>query len=218
MAYDYKSLINPERALIFRILHRDNLTWALDNGLHCGNSSTLAPGWVSIGNPDLITKRSSHPVSTAPGGFLNDYVPFYFTPFSPMLRNISTGRGGVPRRPNEEIVILVSSLLKVAADGLRWVFTDMHAYYRWANYYNDLGGLSKVDWPLLQRRDFKRDPDDPAKFERYQAEALVHRHMPLSSLTGIACYTEQMQQVIEQQVHSRGLIFPVKALPRWYFS
>jgi hypothetical protein len=67
--------LNPNKALIWRIVHRDNLQWILDNGLHCGNSLTKASDWV--------------------------------------------------------------------------------------------------DWPLLQKRDFKRDPDDPAKLERYQAEALV---------------------------------------------
>lgn len=27
--------LNPEKALIFRIVHRDNLPWILDHGLHC---------------------------------------------------------------------------------------------------------------------------------------------------------------------------------------
>lgn len=60
-----------------------------------------------------------------------------------------------------------------------FLFTDSHAYYQWANYYSDLAELAKIDWLLLQRRDLKRDPEDPAKFERYQAEALVHRHLPV---------------------------------------
>jgi hypothetical protein len=29
--------LNPEKALIWRIVHRDNLPWILDNGLHCGH-------------------------------------------------------------------------------------------------------------------------------------------------------------------------------------
>ena len=41
--------------------------------------------------------------------------------------------------------------------GLPFVFTDSHAYYQWANFYVDLGDLGRIDWPLLQRRDFKRD-------------------------------------------------------------
>ncbi len=192
MANHYAKL-NPEKALIWRIVHRDNLSWILDNGLHCGNSVNKAPNWVNIGNPELIEKRASHPVPIAPGGFLNDYVPFYFTPFSVMMRNIRSGRGGCQPRLNSEILILVSSLHHVASQGLPFLFTDSHAYYRWANYYTDLSDLSKIDWPLLQARDFKRDPDDPAKFERYQAEALIYQCCPVSGLVGIVCYTSNGQ-------------------------
>ncbi len=216
MANQYPSL-NPQKALIWRIVHRDNLRWILDNGLYCGNSAEKAAGWVNIGNPELIDKRARHPVPLPPGGWLNDYVPFYFTPFSPMLRNIHTGWGGIQKRPNDEIVMLVSSLHHLAALGLPFLFTDSHAYYQWANYYSDLADLDRIDWPLLQRRDFRRDPEDPAKFERYQAEALVHRHLPVGGLIGIVCYTQALQQHIEQQVQARGLNLPVYARTGWYF-
>lgn len=210
--------LNPEKALIWRIIHRDNLSWILENGLHCGNSAIKAPDWVSIGNPELIDKRAHHPVPLPPGGLLNDYVPFYFTPFSPMLRNIHTGWGGIRKRPNEEIVILVSSLHHIDKLGLPFLFTDCHAYYQWADFYADLANLDKIDWPLLQRRDFKRDPEDPAKFERYQAEALIHQHLPVSGLLGIVCYTEALKQRIEQEIQVRNLNLPVYARTGWYFS
>lgn len=216
MANHYPNL-NPEKALIWRIVHRDNLPWVLDNGLHCGNSPVRAPNWVSIGNQELIDKRARHMVPAPPGGFLNDYVPFYFTPFSVMMRNIRSGRGGVQQRENDEILILVSSLHHVAAQGLPFLFTDSHAYYRWATYYDDLAHLDKVDWPLLQARDFKRDPDDPAKFERYQAEALVHRHCPVSGLIGIVCYSEAIKIGVNAQVQAKGLGLQVHSRPGWYF-
>jgi len=216
MANPYPSL-NPEKALIWRIVHRDNLPWILDNGLHCGNGGAKHAGWVSIGNPELIDKRANHPVPVPPAGFLNDYVPFYFTPFSPMLRNIHTGWGGIRQRPNEEILILVSSLPHIAKQGLRFLFTDSHAYYQWANFYSDLADLDKIDWPILQQRDFKRDPEDPAKFERYQAEALIHGHVPVTGLLGIVCYTDPLKQRIEQEVRNRSLNLPVYARTGWYF-
>lgn len=209
--------LNLEKALIWRIVHRDNLPWILDNGLHCGNSEVKAPSWVNIGSPELIDKRTHHPVPLPPGGWLNDYVPFYFTPFSPMLRNIHTGWGGLQKRTNDEIVILVSSLHRIAELELPFLFTDSHAYYQWANYYSSLADLDKVDWPLLQRRDFKRDPEDPAKFERYQAEALVHQHLPVSALLGIVCYTESLKQRIEQEAQVRSMSLPVYARTKWYF-
>jgi ssDNA thymidine ADP-ribosyltransferase, DarT len=209
--------LNPEKALIWRIIHRDNLSWVLKHGLQCGNGAKPAPHWVSIGNAELIDKRARHVVPAPPGGYLNDYVPFYFTPFSVMMRNIHSGRGGVQRRENDEIVILVSSLHHVAKQGLPFLFTDMHAYYRWAKYYNDLTRLDQVDWKLLQARDFKRDDNDPAKFERYQAEALIHQHCPVSGLIGIVCHSETGKMRAQAQVAAQGLNLQVHARPGWYF-
>jgi hypothetical protein len=215
MANHYPNL-NPEKALIWRIVHCDNLPWILDNGLHCGNSEVRSPNWVSIGNPDLTDKRATHPVPLPPGGFLNDYVPFYFTPFSVMMKNIHSGRG-VKQRANAEIVILVSRMHLIHQQGLPYLFTDCHAYYQWANFYNSLAYLDKVDWPLLQQRNFKRNPDDPAQFERYQAEALIHRHLPISSLVGIVCYNTVVKDTIDNEANKRGINIDVRAMPGWYF-
>lgn len=134
-----------------------------------------------------------------------------------MLRNVNTGWGGIQRRTNEEIVILVSSLHHVAARGWSFFFTDSHAYYQLTNFYSDLANLDKIDWPLLQARDFRRDQEDPAKFERYQAEALVYRHLPVDGLLGIVCYTDDMKVSIELQLKARKLALPVYARTEWYF-
>ncbi|MEI6483280.1 MAG: DUF4433 domain-containing protein [Betaproteobacteria bacterium] len=212
----YKNL-NPEKALIWRIIHRDNLPWVLAHGLHCGNSALRAPNWVSIGNSELIDKRARHAVPVPPGGLLNDYIPFYFTPFSVMMRNIRSGRGGVQQRSNDEIVILVSSLHHITKKGLPFLFTNMHAYYRWASYYDDLAHLDQVDWPLLQARDFRRDENDPVKFERYQAEALIHKHCPVSGLIGIVCHSETGKMSAQSQIDANGLNLPIYVRPDWYF-
>ncbi|MEO1609407.1 MAG: DarT ssDNA thymidine ADP-ribosyltransferase family protein [Pseudomonadota bacterium] len=57
-----------------------------------------------------MAKRKHRNVPCIPGGTLSDYVPFYFTPFTPMLYNIKTRYGGVSQNPMEDIIILVSSL------------------------------------------------------------------------------------------------------------
>lgn len=216
MANHYPNL-NPEKALIWRIVHRDNLPWILCNGLHCKNSVTQDPDYVAIGNADLIDRRGHRAVPVAPGGTLSDYVPFYFTPFSPMLYNIHTGRGEVPRRRNEEICILVSSVHKARALGLEFVFTDRHAYPPLARYFNDVVHLGEIDWPLLQARNFKRNPDDPEQIERYQAEALVHRHVPISGLIGIICYTNAVKTDLDIRTQAQGLQLDVRVMPQWYF-
>jgi hypothetical protein len=212
------SLLNPERALIWRILHRSNLPWVLSNGLHCGTSAVRSTQWVSIGNAELINKRAAHPVPVEPGGVLNDYVPFYFTPHSIMLQNIRTGWNGITKVANEDIVFMVSSLHRVAEFGLRFLFTDSHAYSELARYFADIADLAQIDWDLLQRRDFKNDPEDPGKLGRYQAEALVHRSMPLAALLGIVCFTDAIKADIESKILALGLGLPVHTRPRYYFS
>jgi hypothetical protein len=209
--------LNPEKALIWRIVHKTCVPWLLDNGVHSRSSQLKDPQYVNIGNVELIDKRAHREVPIGPGGTLSDYVPFYFTPFSPMLYNIKTGYGGITKRSNEEIVILVSSLHHVKGLGLRFVFTDRHAYPRLARYFDDLKDLSKIEWELLQRRDFKRDPDDPEKVERYQAEALVHGHLPIEGLLGLVCYDKETKQELEVLVADRGLGLKVHQLAGWYF-
>lgn len=191
MPRNLDEILNPENALIFRITHRANLPWMLRNGLHCSRSEVRDPDFVSIGNVELIELRSVRRVAIPPGGTLDEYIPFYFTPFTPMLYNIKTGYGGIRQRPNEELVILVSSLAALEESGVRYLFSDRHAYLEAAQFFSDRADLSHVDYELLQRRDFERDPEDPGKMERYQAEALVHRAMPVTALLGVACYTEQ---------------------------
>jgi hypothetical protein len=164
--------LTPEKALIFRIVHIDNLPRIVDQGLVCPNATMSDPLYRNIGDPELMTKRSMHTVPIAPGGFLSDYVPFYFTPKSPMLLNIKTGRG-VPAVAMRDIVILVASLRNLGEQGHRFLITDRHAYLQMARFSDRLEDLSWLPWEDLQNHDFKGDPNRPDKKERYQAEALI---------------------------------------------
>jgi hypothetical protein len=204
-----------DKALIYRITHRDNIPWILDNGLHCKSSRTVDPGFVDIGDPELIEERSQHVVPCHPGGTLSDYVPFYFTPFSPMAYNIKTGRNGICKRGNADLVVIFTSLHKLNERQVPFLFTDQHAIGAGA-YYSDLGRLDQIDWLSLQQRNFRRD--DPQRFRRYQAEALVHKHLPIDSILGLVCYGDNAASILNGNVETRRLIVPVAKRPSWYFS
>lgn len=207
----------PERALLFRITHRENLPWILDHGLHCRHSDRTDARFVTIGNVDLIAKRDRWPVPVSPGGTLGDYIPFYFTPLSVMAFNICTGQGDVRRRDGKDIVILVTSLPKLQSDGVSFLFTDRHAALVGTRFSADLSHLTRIDWTILRNRDFSRDNDDLGKKERYQAEALVHRSLPTNSLIGIACYDRQQTVWAAECVAARKLPIPVITRRSWYF-
>lgn len=215
----FEQTLNPKDAQIFRITHVDNLRWICQNGIHCRSSSIRDPDFITIGSAELIEKRRSRSVPIPPGGTLEDYVAFYFTPFSPMLYNIKTGVGGVTRRENQDIAILVSSLRQLEKCGVPYVFTDRHAYLRTADFFSDPTQLSKVDYKLLRERDFARDADDPGKFERYQAEALAHGCVPIEALIGIACYTSQIKERVNALAEEIGVTVSNLAVrPEMYFS
>jgi ssDNA thymidine ADP-ribosyltransferase, DarT len=209
--------LTPEKALIFRIVHRDNIPWILENGLHCKNSQVLDPAYVEIGNADLISKRHTRRVAPPPAGTLSDYIPFYFTPFSPMMYIIKTGWGGIRKRSNDEIVIMVSSLRVLQQKGISFLFTDRHAYLAAAQFFSDLARLDQIDWDMLQRRDFRDDPNDPSKKERYQAEALVHKHLAVDALSGLVCYNDAVLATLNATLAKRKQTMKVVKKPEWYF-
>lgn len=217
MVKPLEELLAPEKALIFRVTHRANLPWILRHGLHCRRSQTEDPNFVSIGNPELIEKRSSRTVPVPPGGTLDDYVPFYFTPYTPMLLNITTGHGGINQQANEDLVFLVTSLATLEKKGLRYVFTDRHAYLKAARFFGDRQELRHIDFELLRGRNFQRDPEDPAKLERYQAEALVHRHLPVTGLLGVGCYGRAIQREVDSLVSEVRAKLRAEVRPSWYF-
>ena len=133
-----------------------------------------------------------------------------------MLYNIKTGYQGVEQIPMRDIVILVSSLRRVAEYGIGFVFTDRHAYLQTATFSSDLATLVGLDWESWRARDFKRKPEDPSKMERYQAEALIHHHLPVEGLTGLACYGEAQQEALEADCARRDVGLRVVARPGWY--
>lgn len=208
--------LSPERARIFRITHVENVPWILEHGLTCRSAGVFDPEYRNIGDPELIEKRTAREVPVAPGGTLSDYVPFYFTSRSPMLLNIRTGRN-VPAVPMRDIVILVTSLPGLVEQGIPFVFTDQHAYLRAARFYTSLSDLGKVDWEILKRSDFQYDPNDPGKMDRYQAEALVHRHVPVAALGGIICHGEAQRARLQPLLAKAGHATQVVARPEYYF-
>ena len=134
-----------------------------------------------------------------------------------MLFNIHTSWAGMSKVPNEDIAIFVSSLFHLNGLQRAFVFSDRNACLATVQFFNGTDNLDRIDWRILQERDFRRDLEDPGKIERYQAEALVHQHASVASLLGVTCYTEKIKRQIEGLVRQRNLRLRVHALPGWYF-
>ncbi len=210
--------LTAAKGLLFRITNVANLGWLLRHGLHAASSRVLDPDFVSIGNPGLIDKRAHRVVPRPPGGVLSDYIPFYLTPKTPMLLNITTGYGGMTKRPNSDIAILVSSCQQMSARDVTMLYTDRHAYTLTAAWTADPDDLTTlIDWEILQQNDFKRSDIYPDKMDRYQAEALAFRYVPPLALLGIGCVSTAVVSSIEQTVQESGVTARLVVRPGWYF-
>jgi hypothetical protein len=77
--------------------------------------------------------------------------------------------------------------------------------------------LDKIDWDVIRRRDFKRDPEDPGKVERYEAEALIYRHVPIDALHAIICYNDGVKEIIEKHADERRIDVTIARKPSRYF-
>jgi hypothetical protein len=86
-----------------------------------------------------------------------------------------------------------------------------------AKFSSNLADLDRIDWTILQNRDFGRNNDDIGKTSRYQAEALVHNHMVIGSLLHVACYDDNQKKWAEDLVKQRGLSLKIVTNGGWYF-
>jgi len=216
MSKPLAEVLSAEQALIFRITHRDNVPHILANGLHCQSSPTVNPDFVPIGHPDIMDRRKARQVITDPGGTLADYVPFYFTPCTPMLYNIVTGHLGIRRRTKAEIVVIVSSLELLERAALDYIIVDRNATLMAATMAAGRSLVPTLQWEDWRTRNFKRDFDDPTRFERYQAEALVHRVLPTAAISSIITYDKLTQGAVSEAVSQACLDLPAYVQPSWY--
>jgi hypothetical protein len=86
-----------------------------------------------------------------------------------------------------------------------------------ARSFRRLEDLDQVDWPILQSRDFKRDNNNLGKTDRYQAEALVWKHLPVEGILGICCYTDGVRDGLKARADALGLSVSVLNKSEWYF-
>lgn len=135
-----------------------------------------------------------------------------------MLYNILTGHNGIARRSKDEILVLVTSVTMVLRVGGRLLFTDRHALMSTAHWFDDPSELAtRIDWTILQRHDFSWSDTYPDRKDRYQAEALVYRYVPVRALIGIVCVSTAQESEIADLVKNAELSLPIRVRPDWYF-
>ncbi len=151
---------------VYHITHVDNLSRIVADGRLWSDAQRIARGLAStnIGYSHIKERRMKRPVLVAARGTLGQYVPFNFCPRSVMLYVVSQGHqdysGG-----EQPIIHLVSSIQSAIATGRPWFFTDRHADLGYAEQFESLEALGKIDWPVMPLRQWggTRKPKRSAK-------------------------------------------------------
>jgi ssDNA thymidine ADP-ribosyltransferase, DarT len=182
---------------------------------HVDRRSALA---VEAADLAIKDSRRAIAISLPPFGCVADYVPFYFAPRSPMLYKLA--KGGVPAytEGQDPLIYLVSTVKTIADAGLRWLFSDGNCAATVTQVFDDLEVLgSMVDWQVMRARMWNNTAEDPDRMRRRMAEFLVHEHVPIGCLVGIAVRTQGMKEQVENLLAAAAVRLPVQVRPSWYF-
>lgn len=199
----------PQNPRIYRLVHWQNVEHILRHGLCCRGHELAQAEYIEIGHRQLIVDRHEYPVKIEGYGTLGEYIPFYFAGHSPMLYIIKEGHLGVVRRPQNDLVYIVSSHQTIHGAGLRYFYTNMNAKIHLAKHYNDEAVFHELNWGVINSRHWNNQNGDGRK-DFKQAEYLVHNYMPVQCIEEIVVYSEQRRENFQQMVQNLGLAIPVR--------
>lgn len=178
----------------------------MHHGLCYSGHPEANPNFINIGHGQLISDRHTHPITQlADAGSLGEYIPFYFGPFSPMLLMIKNGTPPVQRRPQEEIVYIISSVQAIKEAKLEYCFTDRQAKKKLAGFYRDDQDLNMIDWDVVRLQFWRNTSEYIDMQDRKQAEFLVRHHVPISCISWLAVKTQERKQYFEEMIANLGL-------------
>lgn len=208
----------PNKIYLYRITHIDNLDFILQSKkLTCPNHSDSDTDYIGIGDKTLIDSRNLSQIYVVPKGNFTDYVSFYFGARSPMLYSIQKGFNNVTKRAPESIIYIVTTFDKIKESGVQYVFTDGHGYHSMSQFFNQEADLKEVDWEAVKLIRWNDTEEDPDKKRRKQAEFLVYKELPISSIAGFAVYDEATKTKVLSKFVANDFSTKVIVQPKWYY-
>lgn len=209
----------PKEQRILHFTHIRHLPGILAEGALFSDSQVGHRLITEVGDRGIKGNRRMYVVTCGPGGNPCDYVPFYFTPLSPMLFKI--GIGGVPhyQEGQDGLVYMVSTIGDVVDAGLPWVFSNGNCGSRFATYFDDLSLLdSEVDWDLQEAKWWNDTADDPNRATRRAVEFLVHQQFPWGLVRGLVVRNDTTERAVRDILDQAGSMLRIAVRSNWYYN
>ena len=224
-------MVMPRPVRLFHITAINNLAAIFERGELLCKQLGLQAGinYVNIAHAGAQGARANRPVIDPPGGFVHDYVPFYFAPRSPMLMAVHGGRVAGCNLRQDDIVHFEMLANKVLEEKREYVFFDRNATKDYSQAFTDPSKLKNVvAWDLLTespRLDgfckYFHDKHEPAKYidrmEKRQAEFLIKGSVPVAWFTRIGVVDDDKATQLRDLMAQFGVNLPVQVMTDWYF-
>jgi len=206
-----------------RLIHINNLHIYLRRQVMHSPNTQPNDGlvWNTNHNASIQSVRHIQQIPCGPGGTVHDYVPFYFGYLSPMLLNLHTGRVDGYKGDQTSFIYLVCHAQDIFRQNLPFAFSDGHGIAQWTDWFDRPGDLVQVDWNMVKEKwwSAKKDPQDPDRQRRKQAEFLVHSACPWALVREIVVINTTMQTAVQAALakHNCPHRPPVVVRPSWYY-
>ena len=207
-------MLNLDKIYLYRMTHIENIPHILQYGITHSTSANANPAFVPIGDGSLIRTRSGFQLNG--GRRLGEYIPFYFGVRMPMLYVIQKGYNSVTPTPARDIVYCVTSVGKIMAQKLDFVFTDGHAVDSFTTQYG-VDDVSNIDTLLDQKAieaKYWKDEKDLDLKRRKEAEFLVMGDIPPVAIINYAVINHRAKaQLVDFGVDEDD----IQVQPNYYF-
>ncbi len=202
---------------IYHITHADNLRSIAELGLLCDSEVALGTPFHSIAHNEIKQIRAETEVPCEPGGTLDEYVPFYFAPRSPMLYTINKGNVASVTDGQKQIVHLVLSADDLM-DEQECVFTNGHAIMDLSDFFTDLTDLTELDWAAVNSQKWGHyyDPTDETKRKK-QSEFLAKTAVAWEHVQSIGVPSDACAERVLALLAGCAHIPPVEIHKDWYY-
>jgi hypothetical protein len=210
----------PACPKIYHIVHVDRLPSIIADGcLWCDAAiAQRNTGGTTIGMNKIKQRRLNElTLSSHPGLYVGQCVPFYFCPRSIMLFLIHKKNAELSYKGGQEPIIhLEGDLLKAVnwanQHNLRWSFTLSNAGSYYFEDCNDLARLPEIDWLAVQATNWWGQ-----KQEGKQAEFLVENTVPWHLVERIGVKSRVIYDQVIKALPRGGHHPQVDVRPDWYY-
>ncbi len=222
----------PDRPKIYHIVHVDRLPSIIAEGFLLCDAEIVrraaaipAHGMgTTIGMSSIKQRRLSELTLTShPGLYVGQCVPFYFCPRSIMLYLIHcANHAELAYRGGQGPIVHLEADLKATVDWAngsdrRWAFTLSNAGARYFEDRADLAQLGEINWDAVQTIRWAGTGISGSVKEGKQAEFLLEQSFPWELVTKIGVRSQQVYGQVRAALRASDQKPHVVIKPDWYY-